>query len=254
MHNRRVSLRDRPSAPSVFRLMAACGLAISLAACNGTSSDNSEGNVAAAGKSSANFDAALEDTPCEVMPAKIVADVFSIPTEEIKEAAGLSKSCNYEGKFEGKVLNVTSGIRVFETADKAASSFRSVTAGMSASEVSEAMAGVKARARESGALDTQSKQNAADGLVDGLAPGGLQFVDVENLADQARFGLNFGTLYLLHGNMRIDLTAYYGPEMSMPKTYTPGAILEANKAWQAETRPLRKQQSIELAKGVLAGL
>ena len=30
--------------------------------------------------------------------------------------------------------------------------------------------------------------------------------------------------------------------------------MEATKAWQSDTVPLRKKQSIELAKGVLAGL
>ena len=202
MHNSRISMQNDRTALSIFRIMTACGLVAGLAACNGTSSGSSEDQAAAAGKPETIFDAGLEETPCEVVTAKIVAETFSIPTDKIEDAGGLSDNCNYEGKVDGKILNVKSSVDVFETAADAVDSFRHVTAGMSASQVSRAMAKAKDQARKDGGLDTKSKQKAAGAVVDGVASGGLKFVDVEDLADEARFGLRYGKLYLVRGNMR----------------------------------------------------
>jgi hypothetical protein len=235
---------------SLSRIVAVCVVGLGLAACSEAQSGSAEAGVA----DGPVFDVSLEDAPCELVTREIVAEVFSVPVDQIKAASGLSDYCNYEGEIDGKILNVNASVDVFETASAAADSFRSVTAGMSAAEVSEAMAGAVEQAEEQGALETQSQKQAADAMVDGLASGGLKFVEVEELADHARFGLRFGTLYLVRGNMRIDLTAYHAPGMPMPETMSVEAIQEAGSAWQDETRPVRKRQSIDLAKAVLAAL
>lgn len=241
---------DRSLSVPLSRIVAICLLGFGLAGCSEAQSDPAEAEVAA----NKAFDVSLQNTPCEIVTRAIVAEVFSVPVDQINKASGLSDSCNYEGEIGGKILDVGSAVKVFETASAAADSFRSVTAGISAAEVSEAMSEAVEQAQEQGVLETQPQKQAADATIEGLASGGLTFVEVEGLADQARFGLRYGTLYLLNGNMRIDLTAYYGHEMPIPETMSVEAIQEAGRVWQAETRPVRKQQSVELAKAVLAAL
>ncbi|MHA6687275.1 hypothetical protein [Mesorhizobium sp. A556] len=144
------------------------------------------------------------------------------------------------------------GVDVFDTAEAASSNFRSVTRGMSAKEVSDAMDGIVNKATEKVELDSGTKQGAAKQLSSAGGGKGLHFEDVEGVADEARFGTRFGTLYVRQGNLQLRLGAYHGHGM-MPSE--PGkSIMTAIKEWQKETMSARKQQSAELAKAIVAAL
>lgn len=248
------------SAPFIGRLALACILGLSLAGCNDASSEASSEDPAISSDSQANtatttgpanFDASLEKAPCEIMPKEIVAKAFAVPVEEI-ETSVFSSTCTYEWDGDGDILDVSLGVDVFDTAEKAASSFGSTTRGMSAKEVSDAMKTITDKAQEAGNLDTEAKQDAAKKLAGGFGSGGLTFEDVEGVAEKARFGMRFGTLYLLQGNLKLGLSAYHGAGMTLPESGE--SMMDAMKQWQTETLPARKQQSIELAKAIVEAL
>ncbi|HET7411207.1 MAG TPA: hypothetical protein VFJ18_00985 [Pararhizobium sp.] len=226
----------------------ACVLGLAMAGCSDASGE------APPDASSAVFDAELEKTPCEIMPKKLVAKTFGIPADEIDETSVLSSKCVYEWEGNEKLLEVSLKVNVLENRDRAADRFHSVTRGLSAEELSDAMARIAGKAEETGKLDTEAKKGAAKKMTGALASGGLHFQEVEGVGDEARFGARFGTLYVLRGNLKLDLTAYHGPRMPVPETLSGGSIMKAAKAWQKETMPVRKQQSVELAKAIVEAL
>lgn len=227
------------------RVMLACLLGLSLAGCSDASGE-------ASSTSAAGFNVSLEETPCEIMPKPMVAEIFEIPSGEIEETSVLSSNCVYAWEGDGETLEVTLGVNIFETEEDAASSFHSTTRGMSAEEISDAMAAITDEAEQTGALDTDGKQDAANAIAGGIASGGLHFEDVDGVADEARFGTRFGTLYLLRGNMILDLSAYHGPGVNLAEA--DGSIMEAVQDWQKEIMPIRKQQSVALAKAIIEAL
>ncbi|MDN5865669.1 MAG: hypothetical protein L0I62_10745, partial [Gammaproteobacteria bacterium] len=236
-------------------------LAVCLAACSDASGESTEGQASAtpgsaAGESagSASFDAALEENPCKLLPKEMVATTFGVPAAEIEEASALSDSCAYEWGADGTILQVSLDVDVFDTAQDAASNFASVTQGMSAQAVADAMTSAVEKMEEAAEPGTEGQMEAAGQLAGGIASGGLQFEDVEGVADEARFGKRFGTLYLRRGNLALDVAAYHGASMTMPEEISGGPIMDAVKAWRQETLTARKQQSVELAKAILASL
>lgn len=246
------------SAPSMGSLALACFLGLGLSGCNDASNDDqaissdSQMNTAST-TSPAIFDASLEKTPCEIMPKELVAKTFAVPVEEI-ETSVFSSTCTYEWEGDGDILEVSLDVDAFDTVEKAASSFGSTTRGMSAKEVSDAMETITDKAQEAANLDTEAKQSAAKEIAGGFGSGGLTFEDVEGVAEKARFGMRFGTLYLLQGNLKLGLSAYHGPGPATMLSESSGSIMEVMKEWQKETLPARKQQSIELAKAIVEAL
>jgi len=186
----------------------------------------------------------MEETPCAIVPKEMVAKLFDVPAGQVEVTSDQSSSCGYQWGENEEMLDVVLEVEVFDTAEAASSSFRGITRGISAKEVSNAMQEAVAQA-----------DNGAAKQIAGLADGkGLQFEDVEGIADEARFGTRFGTLYVRHGNLQLSLSAYHGPSMTMPEKFTPGAIMDATAAWKKKTMDKRKQQSTELAKAIVAAL
>src|SRR3546814_9752563 len=82
--------------------------ALLLAACGGSgdsasSSQDSRANQAASDRpvtDSANVDAALEENPCELASAEMVAALFEVPVAELEREASLSSACVYSWENE----------------------------------------------------------------------------------------------------------------------------------------------------------
>lgn len=204
---------------------------------------------------SATFDKSLEDEPCAVVTTQMVATTFDVPEADIEQSNAMSSRCSYEMEGDGESLNVEVSVDAYDTDEKAAEYFRQATRSMSSKEISDAMKAVRKQADKGGALDTDAKKDAAASIGAGVSQGGgIEFEDVEGVADQARFDTSDGTLQLQQGNLRIKLKAYYGPEMPIPESYEPGTMSEIVTAWMQDTSSERKAQAIALAKVALAEL
>tara|TARA_R100000365_G_C2741466_1_gene70145 strand:- start:318 stop:1004 length:687 start_codon:yes stop_codon:yes gene_type:complete len=203
---------------------------------------------------SATFDTALEDDPCAVVTTQMVASTFDVPEADIDQSNVVSSQCVYELDSDGKALDVEVSVEAYDTDEDAAEAFQLATQSMSSEEISDAMTAVQQQANADGDLETEAQQDAAAGVGAGVSLGAIEFEDVEGVADQARFNTSDGTLELQEGNLRIRLKAYYGPEMPIPESYEPGAMLEVINAWIQDTNSERKAQSVALAKAALAEL
>lgn len=210
------------------------------------------GSGAMAGE--ATYDTALEDTPCEVVSPQMVATALEVPKEALEQSDMISSRCYYEMDEDGKTFNVEVVIRAYDSDAGAAEEFGNATRSVSSEEIKDAMAALSGAGDDADAQGSDTEQAAAEGIATGLAQTGIQFEDVDNLADQARFATSDGTLELLQGNLRISLTAYYGPAMPHPDEYTTKAIMQAQSDWIDDTIGQRKAQAIKLAKLVLATL
>lgn len=251
----------------VSSAMLALVPALLLAACGGTSdsvapSQSSPASHAASGQPAADsvrVDAAIEETPCALVTPEMVAAVFDVPAADLEQSQSRAmSSCTYTREGDGEGLEATVGVGgVYEDAEKAASRFRSTTAGMSGEKLDRAMAGVRKSAQDSGDLDTAGERDAADKIMDNSNnSAGIQFKDVEGVGDEARLALTVGAgkLYVRAGNLNFTVTAYSGPDMKMPAKLDAGAIMDADKQWRRETMPQREQAAVKLAKAVVASL
>lgn len=202
---------------------------------------------------SATYDMARADEPCAIVTAQMVATTFDLPEANIEQSSVMSSKCSYEMKEDDRRLDVEVSVDAYETDRQAAETFRQATQSMSSEEVSDALNSVRQQAGQDGGLDTDAKRDAAGSIGSGLQQGGgIQFQDVDGVADQARFDTSDGTLQVLDGNLRIRLNAYYGPGMAMPDRQ--GSIDAAFAAWMEETMEERKRQSVKLAKMAVAEL
>lgn len=198
---------------------------------------------------SATFDASLSDRPCDIVTPQMVATTFDVPEENLKQSEPMESWCSYELEEGHKTLEVILRVSVFDTNKAATKSFHDSTRSMSAEEMTEQL---KALGVE---FDESDIQFARDlGLPD-PRPSGLQFEDVDSIAEQARFNTNEGSLYLLQDNLQITLNAFYGPSMTIPDKITSFEGLEkATSIWKEDTMDERKEQAIALAKVTLAAL
>lgn len=192
------------------------------------------------------YDTSLAERPCDIVTADMVATTFGVPVDNLQQSGPEAPLCSYQLEEDGKSLDVLLTVVAFDTDKAAAEGFRDATRSMSAEEVS-------ARLEELGIeLDESDEQFARDiGIPE---PTGVQFEDVENIADQARFQTGEGSLHLQQGNLWITLTAYYGPDMKIPDEITFESVEKATSAWKKDTMDERKEQVIALAKAALAAL
>lgn len=196
----------------------------------------------------ATFDTSFSDTPCEVITAQMVATTFDIPEKNLEQSKPMPSACSYEMEENGKILSVYLIVNVFEDKKTAAESFHDSTRSLSAQEMTEKLkaAGVE--------FDESDIKFARDMGLPDPRPTGLQFEDVDGIADQARFLTDEGSLYLLQDNLQIILNAFYGPDMPIPNVTTFEALEKADSAWKKSTMDERKDQAVALAETALAAL
>lgn len=207
------------------------------------------GSVSAMG-STPMFDAALEDQPCEIVTAAMVAKALDIPESSIEQSNVVASRCSYKLEAEvDKVLIVEVAIDVYETDESAAEVFYNATRSISSDKIAGTMAALTDSAEYSNA-----QQDAAEGMVSGLFQNGIQFEDVDGLADQARFDTGDGTLQLLQDNVRIKLRAFYGPSMPLPDKITSETIMKTLNNWMQDTMSQRREHAVKLANIVLEAL
>lgn len=197
---------------------------------------------------SAPFDTSIGDRPCEIVTAQMVATTFDIPEKNLQQSKPMEHWCSYDMEKDGKTVSVSFQVIAFETKKDAAESFRDSTRSMSAQEMTEKL---KALGVE---FDESDIQFARDLGLSDPRPTGVQFEDVDGIADKARFLTSEGSLYLLQDNLQIMLSAFYGPDMTIPDEITFEAIQKATSAWKEDTMDERKKQTITLAKTALAAL
>lgn len=233
-----------------------CILALGVAGCSDASGDasdepaqstKSQSDVATVGETKA-YDPSVEDAPCSVLTKELVAATFDIPSNEIEKAGSLSSTCAYERQGDGAILEASLSIDAFDTAEDASGRFYSITRGISADELSSAMTNIT---EEVESKTDPAVQGAAEEIVSGFASTGLSFEDVDGVGNAARFGVRFGSLYVLEGNLVLTLSVYSGPSMTMPETLSGGSMLDAISEWQQSTAPTRKLQSAELATAII---
>lgn len=236
--------------------------ALLLAACSGSEgpAPAGEAGVATPGPqavvASAEVDAAVKDAPCTLLTPEIVAAVFGVPAADLERERSMKSKCAYSWEEGDQRLKASLDVSaVHDDAASASRDFRSVTRGMSGKALDDAMQGVAAKAKED--LEGAGAKRAADAVA-GVASGGngIVFEDVEGVGDEARMAqtVGAGDLYVRVGNLNFVVAAYSGPRMPSPESFTPGAIMAASKAWQAETLPERKRAATELARAVVASL
>lgn len=215
------------------RISAALALALGLG-----------GGAAVAG--GASFDASLEDRPCDILTMRMVAATFDVPEDELQQSQPIASWCAYEMEEPGETLNVSFSAHTYDTAAPAAEDFRNSTRSMTANELAETLKTILGE-------DDDDPDNI-EKLIMETQPDGIQFEDVDGVAERARFETGEGALHLLIGNMRMTITAFHGPDMAMPNEFTAEAMMNALGDWKQETMSVRKEQAISLAKAVLAEL
>ena len=200
------------------------------------------GNCALA--NGATFDTSLGDRPCDVVTAQMVATTFDVPEKSLQQSEPLKSWCAYELEESGKTLEVLIYVATFDGAAAAKKDLRDSSRSMSAEEISEQLQ----------AMGIAFDESDNDSNLPMPQPTSVTFEDIDGIANQARFNTNEGWLHLQQNNLRINLSAFYGPNMRMPDQISFKAMVEADSAWKEETISKRKEQAIKLAKIALAEL
>lgn len=205
-------------------------------------------SVGSAVAGSKSYDTALEGRPCDIVTADMVATTYQVPVKQLKQSQPVESLCAYEMTGSGKILNVKLSVAVFDTNKAAEAAFISSTRSMTVQDMAEKL-------KELGIeFDEEDRQFARDlGLPD-PQPTGVQFQDVDGIADQARFQTDEGVLHVQQGNLLMKLDAFYGPSMKKPDTLTLAAMEGATSSWKQDTMDERREQSTALAKAALAAL
>lgn len=203
---------------------------------------------------SATFDPSLKNRPGDIVTKKMVATTFRVALEDLQQSQPMASWCSYKMIENGKTLNVDVSIRIFDTDEAAAEDFFDSTRSVTASEMAKARKAIREKAGNSAKLDASAAQNTFTNGVSAMQQRGIQFEDVKGIADQARFETTEGTLRLQQANLRMTLSAFYGPDMTIPDVVTAETLIKAVNTWQQNTMRLRRKQTIALAKAVLAAL
>ncbi len=249
----------RPSSFPAASALSMAALVLTLGGCGGGATGDA-GHVADSAVASQEKLFTLEDGACGLVTVATLATTFDVPADRIRQG-GSSNICTYSWQADGQTLDVSVHLyRAADSAAKAAERFESSTRGLSGAELDSAMKAVGEEARRQGGLDTQAREAAAGALLGETAgamaggSGGLQFRDVDGIADQARILAGNGDVHVRHGNLYFSVGAYHGPQMPPPAQYTPEALLEASRAWQKSIVPEREQAGIALARAAVASL
>lgn len=186
--------------------------------------------------------------PCTLLTPDMLATTLEIPAEDVPQPHTLESMCLYQMETEANNLEVMLMVAAFDTNKAAKAKFRESTRDMTPEEIKEKL-------KELGIeRDESDKQFAKDlGLPD-TQPSGVQFEEISQVGDEARFESTNGTLYVLHNNLMLTLTAYYGTAMTIPDAVSFEALHDAETEWTESTMEKRRNQAVALAKTVVDAL
>lgn len=219
--------------------------------------DDSGDNASAGAKplNQATFGASMEDKPCEIVTGEMIVAAFGVPADALEQSSYTSANCSYDWEGEERGLSVLIHVNgVHESSQDASDYFQDLTRSMSKAEADDAMATIRAQAEKTGDAETPQEREAADAASNEIASGGLQFVDVGNVADEARFATQSGELIVRKDNLVFTVSAYHGANMPLPATLNAESIMNASKDWLQETLPQRKEAAVKLAKAAANAL
>src|SRR5699024_5418520 len=176
-----------------WRLAMACLLVLGVAACGDTAdADATQGRT---------FGEALLEAPCELAPKPMLAELFAIPADEIRQMPihVLGASCSSEWEGNDKTFSMEMRLQVFDTGEQAARRFAGATRSMTEEEMAAAAAEFKKHLGDGGdASDGEKKMTA--GLLEAMAMQSTEYEDVAELGDEARFDVIAGELVTRIGN------------------------------------------------------
>lgn len=194
------------------------------------------------------YDTSLAKKPCAILTADQVATTLNIPAEKLEQSGPEVPFCIYEMDEDGKTVAVTLLVSAFNTDKAAAESFHESTQNRTAEEIAQLM-------QELGIGFDEDESDSTDSTA--VPATGVQFENIQGIAEHARFETSQGALHLLQGNLYMVIMAYHGPAMPLPENiaYTDFAALEkASSAWVKDTMDVRKEQATALAKTALKTL
>ncbi|HSH49267.1 MAG TPA: hypothetical protein VK991_11845 [Halomonas sp.] len=200
------------------------------------------------------FNASLNVRPGDIVTKEMVATTFNVALEDLQQSHPMASWCSYKMIENDKTLNVDVSIQIHDTAEAAAEDFRNATRNIPAGETLEAEQALQEKSAGSYGLGIDATHNVFTCAISAIRQRGIQFENVYGVADQARFETTEGTLRLQQGNLRMTLSAFYGPDMTIPDIITAESIMQAVTTWQQSTMRQRKEQTIALAKAALARL
>src|SRR5699024_10085233 len=117
-----------------WRLAMACLLVLGVAACGDTADADAT--------QSRTFAEALLEAPCELAPKPMLAELFAIPADEIRQMPihVLGASCSSEWEGNDKTFSMEMRLQVFDTGEQAARRFAGATRSMTEEEMAAAAA------------------------------------------------------------------------------------------------------------------
>lgn len=173
----------------------------------------------------ATYDLSIEDRSCDIVTAQMIATALDVPADSLEQSHYVASQCDYEMERDNEdIVNVEVALDVYETDERAADYFRQSTQSMSPEDISKAMKAVRAEAKSG---NDGAQEKVAAGIVSGL---------------------------MQQGNLLIRLRASHGLDMPIPEKTTSDSIIKAVSDWQNDTLTEHRQQTLALAKLVLAGL
>lgn len=203
---------------------------------------------------------------CEMLPPAMVARVLEVPEAELEQQKIMGCIYSWEGGGQVAEASVMS-IWVKNTPEEARTWFDNSTKTVSAEELQAQMAKVKELAKEREEVDTKAKDEAVDQVGDvvvGMTPDeGYRYEDVPGVGDAARVQTHEGAVTVLLGNMVFGVRAYKGPPAPPPDAAAVMSgdvkkVMAASKKAQdeffAQTRDVRRELAIEVAKAIVEGM
>lgn len=190
------------------------------------------------------FDPTRGDRACEIVTSDMVSTTLDVAVGELQQTDDFPSMCSYLMEGNGRILEVYVRINPFASDEDAAEHFNEFTRDVSPEEMAE-------RLQEIG-VDANDPSGIGDRAISVRLKDGIQFENVEGIADQARSDIRDGTLHLRQGSAVLTIDAFYGPPPTLPSQVTPESIAAAEAAWKMDTMALREGQAMELAKAALS--
>lgn len=216
--NRVLAAPHRRSTRRDFVLVGLAGTAAALLALLGLVT--CPNNTATKAPPAAQFDLALQDAPCRIMPPELIAQTFDLPAAELDQMV-VASLCSTGWSGDNAQLNADLVIQVHATVASAHSAFAAATA-------------------EQKSRDPAAAQATA-------------FQDVPELGDAARYDVATGALTVRSSNMILEFKVFYGVPPEADDT-TPQEFVDVQERWLHATAHTRAEQAQQLAHAVLQAL
>lgn len=249
---------SRPYLPIITLALVAV-----LAACEGSSSGETEASTSAALSDAARFNKDFRKKGCELLTAKLAGEIFGVPTAQLRQMKIMG--CRYHWKSDSETLEAAiSMIQAHKSEAAAARWFANATKSRTAEEMKATMEKVAEKVEKKADLDTQ-KKSVAKGLLATIASDAVNFEDITGIGEEARI-TGEGNIYVRVDNLTFIVSAYKGakappPDLTLP---TDGKSIDLKKIteesqihaaqWARETAPQRKKDGSKLAKAIVARL